>query len=156
MSDTRYGWQTSLDALQRQKASVSSPLVGSKRAHADISGITRQSRESRGDGVGLSLAGKLPPNRISASAIYDASTGLPVAKVAAGCDGRSYPPQTPSSNNPLLSLSNPCYGLPDTLVRNFAALGIASIYPWQASCLMGRGLLDGRKNLVYVGFEPTA
>jgi DNA polymerase theta len=49
----------------------------------------------------------------------------------------------------LLSLSHPAYGLPRQLVANFAALGIKTIYPWQKQCLLGPGLLQGEKNLVY-------
>lgn len=57
---------------------------------------------------------------------------------------------TPSASlNPLLRLSHPSYGLPESLVRNFASLGIDNIYPWQSSCLLGRGILTGEKNLVY-------
>lgn len=52
-----------------------------------------------------------------------------------------------------LSLSHPRYGLPDSLVENFRALGINEIYPWQKQCLMGPGLLTGKKNLVYAA--PT-
>ncbi|KAL8701061.1 MAG: hypothetical protein Q9224_000675 [Gallowayella concinna] len=58
-----------------------------------------------------------------------------------------------SSMNPLLELSHSRYGLPDSLVKNFASLGIKYIYPWQSSCLLGRGLLTGEKNLVYTA--PT-
>lgn len=61
--------------------------------------------------------------------------------------------QTNSSMNPLLTLSHPRYGLPESLVRNFVSMGIQSIYPWQSSCLLGRGLLTGEKNLVYTA--PT-
>ena len=57
------------------------------------------------------------------------------------------------SQNPLLSLSHPRYDLPHRLVKNLASLGINSIYPWQSSCLLGRGLLNGDKNLVYTA--PT-
>ena len=57
------------------------------------------------------------------------------------------------SQNPLLSLSHARYGLPETLVKNFASLGINSIYPWQSSCLLGHGILSGEKNLVYTA--PT-
>lgn len=57
------------------------------------------------------------------------------------------------SQNPLLALSHPNYGLPKSLTGNFAALGIHCIYPWQQACLMGRGLLSGEKNLVYTA--PT-
>jgi CRISPR/Cas system-associated endonuclease/helicase Cas3 len=64
-------------------------------------------------------------------------------------------PSTPAaaSQNPLLSLQHPKYGLPPALVANFASLGITSIYPWQASCLLGRGHLTGEKNLLYTA--PT-
>lgn len=57
------------------------------------------------------------------------------------------------SQNPLLSLSHPSYGLPQRIVNNLASLGIRSIYPWQSSCLLGRGLLQGQRNLVYTA--PT-
>ena len=57
------------------------------------------------------------------------------------------------SQNPLLSLAHPKYGLPETLVKNFASLGVKSMYPWQSSCLLGRGLLEGTRNLVYTA--PT-
>ena len=53
----------------------------------------------------------------------------------------------------MLSLSHARYGLSETLVKNFASLGINSIYPWQSSCLLGHGLLSGEKNLVYTA--PT-
>ena len=61
--------------------------------------------------------------------------------------------QPNSSLNPLLTLSHPRYGLPESLVRNFTSLGIEHIYPWQSSCLLGRGLLTGEKSLVYTA--PT-
>ncbi|KAH6650177.1 P-loop containing nucleoside triphosphate hydrolase protein [Chaetomium tenue] len=56
---------------------------------------------------------------------------------------------TPSTVDPLLSLSHPAYGLPTQFVANFAALGIKAIYPWQKQCLRGPGLLNGDRNLVY-------
>lgn len=52
-----------------------------------------------------------------------------------------------------LSLSHPRYDLPTCLVDNLRALGINEIYPWQKQCLMGPGLLTGKKNLVYAA--PT-
>ena len=58
-----------------------------------------------------------------------------------------------STSNPLLSLDHPCYDLPASLVKNLSALGIRTIYPWQSSCLLGRGLLTGENNLVYTA--PT-
>ncbi|KZF25949.1 DNA-directed DNA polymerase theta [Xylona heveae TC161] len=66
---------------------------------------------------------------------------------------RGYSSTPGPSQNPLLSLSHSRYGLPERLVQNFYTLGVRSIYPWQMSCLMGRGLLEGEKNLVYTA--PT-
>jgi DNA polymerase theta len=57
---------------------------------------------------------------------------------------------TPSSTaDPLLGLSHRVYGLPPELVANFHAVGIKMMYPWQKQCLLGPGILDGEKNLVY-------
>lgn len=74
---------------------------------------------------------------------------------AAGDDHRSIEEQAPpsSSQNPLLSLKDSRYGLPSSLVANFAALGVSSIYGWQASCLLANGLLTGERHLVYTA--PT-
>ena len=89
-------------------------------------------------------------NRIKASAIYN---------VAESITGNPEPSKSSSalapglSQKPLLSLSHARYGLPQTLVKNFASLGINSIYPWQSPCLLRRGLLSGDKNLVYTA--PT-
>ena len=58
-----------------------------------------------------------------------------------------------ATQNPVLSLSHPHYGLPPRLVANLQALGIHSIYPWQSSCLLGKGNLTGKQNLVYTA--PT-
>lgn len=57
------------------------------------------------------------------------------------------------SQNPLLTLRHPRYGLPTRLVDNFESLGVKAIYPWQSSCLLGQGLLTGEQNLVYTA--PT-
>ena len=64
------------------------------------------------------------------------------------------PGSTPSaSQHPLLSLASPNYGLPSSLVKNFAEMGVRAIYPWQSSCLMRSGILSQFKNLVYTA--PT-
>ena len=57
------------------------------------------------------------------------------------------------SQDPLLSLRDPRYGLSPALVANFESLGVKSIYPWQASCLLAHGLLKGERHLVYTA--PT-
>jgi replicative superfamily II helicase len=38
-------------------------------------------------------------------------------------------------------------------VDNFECLGVRSIYPWQSSCLLGKGFLEGTQNLIYTA--PT-
>ena len=43
--------------------------------------------------------------------------------------------------------------MPDLLFKNLAKLGVHSLYGWQSSCLLGRGLLQGERNLVYTA--PT-
>ena len=94
----------------------------------------------------------LPPNRLEASVIRKLTNDADIQREPVSV--RQLTPSVPGpSQNPLLSLSHPRYGLPDLLVANFAGLGIHSIYPWQSSCLLGRGLLDGKKNLVYTA--PT-
>ncbi|KAL1841295.1 hypothetical protein VTJ49DRAFT_7240 [Mycothermus thermophilus] len=57
---------------------------------------------------------------------------------------------TPTATiDPRLSLAHPGYGLPQKLVANLLSLCIKSIYPWQKACLLGPGLLNGERNLVY-------
>lgn len=58
-----------------------------------------------------------------------------------------------ATSNPLLDLSHSAYALPEILTRNFTALGIQSIYPWQSECLLRSGALKGKRNLVYTA--PT-
>ena len=100
----------------------------------------------------LHAAGK---NRIEASKICRLTSGPDISiNEQPSIVSRQIPALTPGpSQNPLLSLSHPRYSLPERLVGNFASLGINSIYPWQSSCLLGRGLLNGEKNLVYTA--PT-
>lgn len=91
--------------------------------------------------------------RIPASMILDTSNGHNTDKlpVATQLGMRSSTPGP--TQNPLLTLSHPHYGLPGRLIQNLQAMGIRSIYPWQSSCLLGRGNLDGKRNLVYTA--PT-
>lgn len=94
------------------------------------------------------------PARLTASKVLKAShVGIEGSNEAEQPKGLRTISQPGSSSDPLLTLSHPRYGLPDSLVRNFASLGIESIYPWQSACLLGRGLLTGEKNLVYTA--PT-
>ncbi len=89
---------------------------------------------------------------LAASKIHDLGKNPNDSPVKSSIRQSALPLPGPSQN-PLLSLAHPKYGLPETLTRNFASLGVNSIYPWQSSCLLGHGLLDGSRNLVYTA--PT-
>ena len=92
-------------------------------------------------------------SRLVASEIRPVTAGVSVAnghrtvKADSSADGPDL------RRSPHLFLSDPRYGLSPALVANFAALGVTSIYPWQASCLSEPGLLEGRRHLVYTA--PT-
>ena len=89
-------------------------------------------------------------NRIEASEIYSTTNRSTQAPVVSEYTQRQAAASTPTPTlNPLLRLSHPRYDLPEALVKNFASVGINSIYPWQSSCLLGRGILAGEQNLVY-------
>jgi DEAD/DEAH box helicase len=99
---------------------------------------------------------RLPASRFQASSI----TSLPLLKGSGEAERLSEYSQrkrlasTPGpSQNPLLSLRHLRYGLPEQLVSNFESLGVRSIYPWQSSCLLGKGLLSGETSLIYTA--PT-
>lgn len=153
------GCTTTIDLVQQQQYSKSS-IHGIKRSHEQthvdsssslvfkhITNVSstrgfakRQCLDSGGN------------NGIVASKICNIANES--AGSASGVQPRKHIPPVPgASQNPLLSLSHPKYGLPEALVTNLTSLGINSIYPWQSSCLLGRGLLDGSRNLVYTA--PT-
>lgn len=91
--------------------------------------------------------GELP--RLTASRIEYADGSVTRASPSEYSQRQVFAATPTSTVDPLLSLSHPAYGLPRQLVANFAALGIKAIYPWQKQCLLGPGLLQGDKNLVY-------
>lgn len=158
-AQTWMGCTTSVDLVQQQQYKATS-TYGVKRAHEQIN-TAAQTDSAFQNHPGVSSARDHAKrqcsdfndkSRVAASRIYE------IAKNPAGfgieSHVRQHIPLTPGpSQNPLLSLSHPKYGLPKALVNNFAALGINSIYPWQSSCLLGHGLLDGSKNLIYTA--PT-
>ncbi|KAJ5893321.1 Helicase C-terminal [Penicillium taxi] len=147
-------------------------MAGAKRpANADL--ISETSKESK-PGLGPHTVIRLGPNRNangSANGIQE-SISVESARASLATANRftasrilaqgATPPEEEqpktviapvSSQNPLLSLANPKYGLPDALTANFTSLGVCTIYPWQASCLLARGLLSGERHLVYTA--PT-
>lgn len=149
-------WTTTIDIVHQQQYNTR-PLHGIKRSHneilpddsvfQDITNIIPAQEYLKRQR--LHAGGK---NRIEASKIYRLTSGPDISNNEQ--PSRQISVFTPGpSQNPLLSLSHARYGLPERLVRNFASLGINSIYPWQSSCLLGRGLLNGEKNLLYTA--PT-
>lgn len=153
---------TSIDIVRQQKYSIAS-VVGSKRTREEANPHPSHNPRSLVDLTNAAPAhadykrrrvGKYNKHNIVASEICNVNEGENAAPHGSEYSQRRAAASTPSSSlNPLLSLSHPRYGLPESLVKNFTSLGIKSIYPWQSSCLLGRGLLTGEKNLVYTA--PT-
>jgi len=156
---TSMGYTTTIDQVQQQQYSTSS-IHGVKRSHEpthvelpaslvfkDLANVSSNREFAKRQC--LDFGGS---NRIVASKICN------IADKSGGSASEFRPrqhisPAPGASQNPLLSLSHPKYGLPEALVTNLASLGINTIYPWQSSCLLGRALLDGSRNLVYTA--PT-
>lgn len=148
MSDQHVGFATSLDLVKQQKYSTEF-VPSNKRSREELE-IEHNRPRLAVDSV--------EKNRIEASEILNVNpNNLPSPDINAEASrlaSRELSNPIPhSSLNPLLSLSHHLYGIPETLVRNFSSLGIKTIYPWQSSCLLGRGILADKKNLVYTA--PT-
>ncbi|KAI9839807.1 MAG: hypothetical protein M1838_004246 [Thelocarpon superellum] len=154
------GFQTSEDLVGKQTFPTTS-VSGVKRSAEELRTIP--SNDSRTPLAGIDAVSWLPPahptpfvppNRLNASAIETLDfPGQPSLVPSEYTQRRALGSTQQASQNPLLFLSHPKYALGARLVHNFNTLGIQSIYPWQSSCLLGRGLLAGEKNLVYTA--PT-
>ncbi|KUL86242.1 hypothetical protein ZTR_08417 [Talaromyces verruculosus] len=161
-----HGFQTSVDTARQQTTTI----AGLKRPHQNTvskepvtsvatsmttaaanATTVRQSNDSKRRPVDFIRASAATHEiRIAASPIRSLNHSVSAIPPLAP------PPPAPSqstASNPLLSLQHPKYGLPPALVANFEAVGIHSIYPWQASCLLGRGHLTAENNLLYTA--PT-
>ncbi|KAL8891996.1 MAG: hypothetical protein Q9215_000998 [Flavoplaca cf. flavocitrina] len=157
---------TSIDLLRlQQQGENRTGNVGSKRRFEQISSVEPRLYQhepvplfQRASAVALRVnkyhQPRIEPNRLKASTISDAIHSCSHADNSEAPSQKPHLSWKPSSSlNLLLNLSHSRYGLPEQLVQNLASLGIEYIYPWQSSCLLGRGLLDGDKNLVYTA--PT-
>jgi DNA polymerase theta len=164
------GFETSIDIARRQAYQVA-PVAGIKRTSTTRSpeplipetgssvnhkfqhktrNLVDDIQESKSlESARASLG---PLNRFHPSRIRP-GTGAGASDADDSKDGQKGTSAPGASQNPLLSLNNPKYGLPPSLTANFAALGVRTIYPWQASCLLARGLLSGERHLVYTA--PT-
>jgi DEAD/DEAH box helicase len=151
-----HGVETSIDLVRKNTRHTTS-IAGSKRpsehefpvsAHKDGYGAIRS--------VITRYRPAVPPPCLQASSIKSVSSlheTNDAAKVPEYSQ-RKHLASTPGpTQDPLLSLSHPRYGLRLQLISNFTSLGVHAIYPWQSSCLLGRGLLSGETNLIYTA--PT-
>ncbi|RAK71612.1 DEAD/DEAH box helicase [Aspergillus fijiensis CBS 313.89] len=154
-----YGFQTSVD-IARQNTYDVAAVAGQKRPAEHSTGNNNPLSSAKQPANFSESAGQpvdfirpsleLPRGRLVASDIRSAAANVP----------HRDPPlrslrsaDEDSADHPLLSLSNPVYGLPSVLAANWAAIGLKNIYQWQASCLLTPGLLDGSRHLVYTA--PT-
>ncbi len=152
MAQLEVGCTTSMDAVQRQQRTRTILHGAEHYLNQTSNGVFNNVTSEDVEHASKRRRVDIGNNRIEASKI---------TTVASGTDTRQ--PENsrtetlealPSlSQNALLFLSHPRYGLPDILVNNLVSLGIGSVYPWQSSCLLGHGLLEGEKNLVYTA--PT-
>ena len=163
------GFQTSIDVVRQQQYSTTANLAGTKRPFSDEgpqhgAADRGQPEDEVSDQIPAGNRPRLlpPPRKLTPGAIVPAKDvnleqhfiGTDLHVYASEFSQRKAAASTPGpTQNPLLSLAHPKYALPVTLVSNLASLGVHSIYPWQSSCLVRRGLLTGQRNLVYTA--PT-
>ncbi len=158
-AQTWIGCTTTIDLVQQQQYTTSS-ILGVKRSYGQAN-VESPANLVFKDITNVSSASDLAKRQCLDSGGKSRIVASRIRNIANDSNGstdelhsRQHIPPTPGpSQNPLLSLSHPKYGLPEGLVKNFASLGINSIYPWQSSCLLGHGLLNGSRNLVYTA--PT-
>ncbi|KAI1610563.1 DNA polymerase theta subunit [Exophiala viscosa] len=160
-----YAPATSVDIAQNQKYNVQA-LAGVKRPYGHVDSFHHQRPFHQSlsfrqpplanSGVDQQKPPAPPPPRLQASCILPAE-GSGHSRPTGYVPPNPLPPiisSTPGpSQNPLLTLRHSRYDLPTKLLDNLESLGVRSIYPWQSSCLLGRGLLSGEQNLVYTA--PT-
>ncbi|KAK3941565.1 DNA polymerase theta, partial [Diplogelasinospora grovesii] len=155
-------WHTTTlqSAKENQQTSyhqTTSVTAGQKRSHDESHsrareepGPTVKRRPSPFVQASNVNATKGPP-RLTASRIEHADKHAAVIPAGPSeySQRRAFPSTPTSTIDPLLSLSHRVYKLPQQLVANLVTLGIKTIYPWQKQCLLGPGILGGKKNLVY-------
>ncbi|KAK1754947.1 DNA polymerase theta [Echria macrotheca] len=153
-NNTKLGiWHTTtFQSAQNKEQHNSTVTAGQKRTLHDLgnpSAPAPDARDTKRSAPALRhrLFSEAAPPRLRGSVIERPGEGSDFPSEYS--QRRGFPSTPTSTADPLLSLSHPRYGLPRRLVANFAALGIRNIYPWQKQCLLGPGLLQGEKNLVY-------
>lgn len=149
--------ETTIDLVRKNNALHAPSVAGRKRPWEHDLAVSAPN--GRHGGIQSAMAQPrpgLPPPRLQASAIHAVPTrdepkeGTPSPRLS---QRRHLAPTPGPTQDPLLSLSHPRYGLPQQLISNLQSLGVHAIYPWQSSCLLGKGLLSGDTNLIYTA--PT-
>jgi len=137
-------------ARERQQTNPADTLIGQKRSYeaAQIQGPSLSAPASRNNHFRPASALPKQPRRLIPSAVKAVGTP-PEREATEHSQRRDVPPTRAATSDPLLLLSHPRYGLPRQLVDNLSSMGIKTIYPWQEACLLGSGLLEGHKSLVY-------
>ncbi|KAI0383812.1 hypothetical protein F5Y04DRAFT_278438 [Hypomontagnella monticulosa] len=136
----------------QQKSFHTTTLAGNKRFHADVTNPPQESSSKRALQFQKASAISKEQPELAASAIITVDSSAS-AHTSEYSQRRAVQATPTSFVDRSLLLSFPRYGLPEQLVTNLKAIGIKEIYPWQKQCLLGPGLLNGSKNLVYTA--PT-
>ena len=152
------GFLTSVDLVQRQTDSVNTVVGSIKRKYDQTFSHSITGNPSCLPRLITSERPlpSVPKARLKASKITttDVSESADFGVGASDyCQRNANSLTSGSTQHPLLSLANEKYGLPESLVTNFALLGVHAIYPWQSTCLLGKGILTGEQSLVYTA--PT-
>ncbi|KAJ3566334.1 hypothetical protein NPX13_g7169 [Xylaria arbuscula] len=138
--------KTTVNSLQ-QGTLHTTTIAGSKRSHSEIVSSHRTEPNKQLQFHSASSIGRGAPRLIASEII---SHDVNPAALPSEYSQRKVISATPTSTvDRSLSLSFYRYDLPEPLVNNLNSLGIKDIYPWQKQCLLGPGLLDGTRNLVY-------
>ncbi|KAK2765359.1 hypothetical protein FQN54_008205 [Arachnomyces sp. PD_36] len=157
-----HGFRTSLDIAREQTYTTTTSLAGSKRSRSDFnsngngSNDPAEKAKARSKSDLESTPTSTPTRRLTPSQIRPgpgALNGSSEVEFSEYSQRKAVSSTPGPDRNPLLSLQHHRYGLPRSLIANFASLGVNSIYPWQASCLLGGRHLQGDKNLIYTA--PT-
>ncbi|KAI0135537.1 P-loop containing nucleoside triphosphate hydrolase protein [Daldinia grandis] len=146
--------KTTLESTTLQQETFhTTTLSGSKRYHGDIASSSEQQPPPK-RAIQFQRASAVEKGlpELAASIITDVNPDA-TAQPSEYSQRRAVQATPTSAVDRSLLLSFPRYGLPNSLVSNFKALGISEIYTWQKQCLLGPGLLNGSKNLVYTA--PT-
>ncbi|KAL4792975.1 hypothetical protein BDV19DRAFT_400319 [Aspergillus venezuelensis] len=157
------GYRTSVD-IARQQPYVVAPLAGQKRPPSGSYNENVNSLKSDPIIDDQSSRQTGPSDNVRGSDFIRSQVNIPKSRLVASEVRNVSGEEPPSSQKPdpsvqdlaqgsLQSLNDPRFDLPHSLIANFAAVGVTSIYQWQAQCLLGEGLLQGKRHLIYTA--PT-